>query len=36
MEKFRKLKMGTRSFNTFYFKFIKLVAKLEFIKEMLL
>ena len=28
--------MGLRSFNIFYSEFIKLVAKLEFIKEMLL
>lgn len=28
--------MVIRSFNTFYFKFIKLVVKLKFIKEILL
>ena len=36
MEKFRKLKMGSGSFNAFYLEFIKLVAKLKFTKEMLL
>ena len=36
MEKFKKLKMGLGFFNTFYSEFIKLVVKLEFIKEMLL
>ena len=36
MEKFRELKMGSGSFNAFYSEFIKLAAKLEFTKEMLL
>ena len=36
IEKFRKLKMGLRFFNTFYSDFIKLAAKFKFIKEMLL
>ena len=36
MKKFRELKMGLGFFNAFYFKFIKLVAKLKFTKEILL
>ena len=36
MEKFTKLKMGSRSFNVFYSEFIKLAAELESIKEILL
>ena len=36
IEKFRELKMGSESFNVFYSKFIKLAAKLEFIKKILL
>ena len=36
IEKFKELKMGLGSFNAFYLKFIKLVAKLMFIKEILL
>ena len=36
MEKFKELKIGLGSFNTFYSEFIKLTAKLEFTKEMLL
>lgn len=36
MKKFKKLKIDMRFFNTFYSKFIKLAAKLEFIKEILL
>ena len=36
IEKFRELKMGSRSFNAFYSKFIKLAAKLKFTKKMLL
>ena len=35
MEKFRELKIGLDSFNAFCSEFIKLVAKLEFTKEML-
>ena len=36
MKKFRKLKMGSGSFNAYYLEFIKLIAKLEFTKEMIL
>ena len=36
MKKFRKLKIGLGFFNTFYSEFIKLIAKLKFIKKMLL
>lgn len=36
MEKFRELKIDIGSFNTFYYKFINLAVKLEFVKEMLL
>ena len=36
IEKFKELKMGSESFNTSYSEFIKLAAKLEFIKEILL
>ena len=36
IEKSRELKMGSSSFNAFYLEFIKLAAKLEFIKEILL
>ena len=34
--KFKELKMGSKSFNIFYLKVIKLAAKFEFTKEMLL
>ena len=36
MKKFRELKIGLGFFNVFYSKFIKLAAKLEFTKKMLL
>ena len=36
MENFGELKIDSGSFNTFYSEFIKLAAKLEFTKEMLL
>ena len=36
IKKFRELKMGLGFFNAFYSEFIKLVAKLEFTKKMLL
>lgn len=36
IEKFKELKIGSGSFNNFYSKFIKLRAKLKFIKEILL
>lgn len=36
MKKLKKLKIDTRFFNTFYSKLIKLAAKVEFTKEMLL
>lgn len=36
MEKFKELKIGSRSFNVFYLKYNKLITKFEFIKEMLL
>lgn len=36
IKKFRELKMGSGFFNAFFLKFIKLAAKLEFTKEMLL
>ena len=36
MKKFKELKKGTRSFNAFYSKFIKLIAKFKFTKKILL
>lgn len=36
IEKFKELKIGLEFFNTFYSKFIKLVVKLKFTKEILL
>ena len=36
IKKFRKLKISSGFFNIFYSKFVKLAAKLEFTKEMLL
>lgn len=36
IEKFNKLKIDLKSFNVFYSKFIKLIAKLEFTQEILL
>ena len=36
IKKFRELKIGLRSFNAFYSKFIKLAVKLEFTKKILL
>lgn len=35
-KKFRRLKIGTRSFNAFYSEFIRLLTKRKFTKEMLL
>ena len=36
IKNFKELKIGSKFFNTFYSKFIKLVTKLKFTKEMLL
>ena len=36
LKKLKKLKMGIKFLNTLYSKFINLIAKLEFIKEILL
>ena len=33
IEKFKELKIGTKSFNTFYSEFIKLAVKLKFKKK---